>query len=339
MSNKTVFVPVDPEGFGCGLLLGLIIRFWREILIAGVLIFGCVFGVGLVQSISDSISSARQAKVAMTQNAIMAIQQATADAIRQEQNAIVVEKLRQLGFIEINQLLGDFGSWEAFEQINYIMFEPDYIVVDVYYNFAWGDAEYSCLKWNDNNEAGAVGADITQIEENGMTYHEGLIKFDYSILEPNVVYNFQMACHGSFPLVPIFDTYIDASAEPAATEAPVDIAPTEAPIATEAPVLNDVLSFIYPVDGQILDYEGSYLFKVTPVEGADGYLWGFFQNGVMVWENLRDEGELSGVEYGIYEGSFAHSQFTSGYVEVWVRASIYGEWTEPTVITIYLKPR
>lgn len=143
----------------------------------------------------------------------------------------------------------------------------------------------------------------------------------------------------SMPFEPSEPMVTEAFVDPAATEAPVELAPTEAPVATEAPIFSGMLSFVYPVDGQVLDYEGAYLFKITPVEGADGYLWGFFQNGVMVWENFRDEGELSGVEYGIYEESLAHSQFVPGYAEVWVRASIYGEWTEPTVITIYLEPR
>jgi WD40 repeat protein len=104
------------------------------------------------------------------------------------------------------------------------------------------------------------------------------------------------------------------------------------------PGMNAPGSFEYPIDGQVLSYEGDYMFKVTPVEGANGYLWGFFQNGVMVWENMRDEGELSGNEYVIVEGSFAHSKFVSGNLEVWVRASVNGQWTEPTIITIYLEP-
>jgi hypothetical protein len=116
---------------------------------------------------------------------------------------------------------------------------------------------------------------------------------------------------------------------PPATEAPME------PPANQA----SPISFIYPVDGQILDYEGSYLFKVTPMDGADGYLWGFFQNDVMVWENFRDEGVLSGTEYSIPEGSFAHNKFIPGSVQVWVRASINSQWTDPTIITIYLRPR
>jgi hypothetical protein len=95
--------------------------------------------------------------------------------------------------------------------------------------------------------------------------------------------------------------------------------------------------FVYPVNGQALDYDGDYLFKVQPMANAQGFLWGFFQNGELVWENQRDEGTWSGNEYGILAGSDAHSRFVPGSVEVWVRAWIDGKWTEATVITIYLE--
>ena len=97
--------------------------------------------------------------------------------------------------------------------------------------------------------------------------------------------------------------------------------------------------FDYPVDGQDLDHEGSYLFRVLPMDEAQGFLWGFFQNGVMVWENYRDERILSGNEYSIHPGTVAHAQFVPGDVEVWVRALVNGEWTDATVITIPLVPR
>jgi hypothetical protein len=73
------------------------------------------------------------------------------------------------------------------------------------------------------------------------------------------------------------------------------------------------------------------------VEDAQGYLWGFFQDGVMVWENLRDEGHLSSNEYGIWTGTTAHDKFSIGDVQVWVRAWVNGEWTDATVITIHLR--
>jgi hypothetical protein len=98
-------------------------------------------------------------------------------------------------------------------------------------------------------------------------------------------------------------------------------------------------SFIYPKNGQTLDYEGAYLFKVKPVPGASGYLWGFFQGGEMVWENYRNERKLSGTEYGIQPGTSAHKKFVKGKVAVWVRGLVNGKWTDPTIITVRLKPR
>ena len=95
--------------------------------------------------------------------------------------------------------------------------------------------------------------------------------------------------------------------------------------------------FVYPEDGATLEYQGSYLFAVEPMPSAQTFLWGFVQDGVMVWENLRDEGALSGNEYGIHPGDTAHDRFAPGSVEVWVRASINGQWSEATVITVYLK--
>ena len=95
--------------------------------------------------------------------------------------------------------------------------------------------------------------------------------------------------------------------------------------------------FEYPRDGHPLDYAGSYLFKVRPIEGADSYLWSFFQNGVLEWQNLRDEKQLSGNEYGIHPESAAHGKFVPGELEVWVRASINGRWTDAIIITTRLR--
>ena len=95
-------------------------------------------------------------------------------------------------------------------------------------------------------------------------------------------------------------------------------------------------SFVYPTNEQNLDFEGDYLFKVTAVPNADGYLFGFFQDDVLVWENFRDEGTLSGTEYGIQQDTEAHARFHPGDVDVWVRAYIDGTWTDARVITIHL---
>jgi lysophospholipase L1-like esterase len=98
-------------------------------------------------------------------------------------------------------------------------------------------------------------------------------------------------------------------------------------------------SFVYPKNGQTLNYEGAYLFKVKPVPGASGYLWGFFQGGKMVWENYRYERKLSGTEYAIRPRTPAHKKFVKGKVAVWVRGLVNGKWTKATIITIYLRPK
>jgi hypothetical protein len=120
-------------------------------------------------------------------------------------------------------------------------------------------------------------------------------------------------------------------------------APTGSPYyrCTTTPVeaMPDPPSYVYPTNGQTLDYEGAYMFKVTAVFGASGYLFGFFQGGVMVWENYRDEGSLSGTEYAIWPGTEAHSRFQVGNVAVWARANVGGQWTEARIITIHLVPR
>lgn len=94
--------------------------------------------------------------------------------------------------------------------------------------------------------------------------------------------------------------------------------------------------FLFPVNGELIDYSSTWVFQVEPIPNATGFLWGFEQNGVLVWENYRNEGALSGPTYTIAEGSYAHSLFTTGALQVWVRALIYNEWTDLTIVNIFL---
>ena len=98
-------------------------------------------------------------------------------------------------------------------------------------------------------------------------------------------------------------------------------------------------SFEYPFDGQALDVEGTYLFKVHPIEGADGYIWGFSQDGVLLWENQRDEHHLSSNEYAILQDTRAHDVFVVGDVQVSVRAVKSGTRSDAATITVRLRPR
>jgi hypothetical protein len=94
--------------------------------------------------------------------------------------------------------------------------------------------------------------------------------------------------------------------------------------------------FIFPVNGELLDFSSTWVFQVQPIPNATGFLWGFEQNDILVWENYRNEGALSGATYTILEGSYAHSLFTTGALKVWVRALIYNEWTDLTIVNIFL---
>lgn len=97
-------------------------------------------------------------------------------------------------------------------------------------------------------------------------------------------------------------------------------------------------AFIYPSDGQSLDYNGCWMFKVeaVPEAASNGYLWGFSQNGVGVWENYADEGTLSGTEYAICPASTAYSRFKPGLMEVAVRGLLPGEWTDQSIVSVNL---
>jgi len=87
-----------------------------------------------------------------------------------------------------------------------------------------------------------------------------------------------------------------------------------------------------PADGQNMPLSRPWIFQVNTYPGASGYLFGFFQNGRMVWENNRDEHHLSGTEYTL--SSTALSKIKPGHVEVWVRALVNGQWTNAYIMGI-----
>jgi len=98
-------------------------------------------------------------------------------------------------------------------------------------------------------------------------------------------------------------------------------------------------TFQSPKVGQTLYLEDPWIFKVNPVDGASGYLWGFFQDGRMIWENYRDERKLSGTEYRIRPRTPSQKAFAKGDVQVWVRGLVDGKWTDATIITIHVLPK
>lgn len=101
----------------------------------------------------------------------------------------------------------------------------------------------------------------------------------------------------------------------------------------------DAPQMIYPQDGQMIDLEGAYMFKVKPVEGASGYLFGLFQGGEMVYENWRDGKFLSSTEFALWENNSFHAKFRAGQIKVMIRALVNNKWTEAREIYITLRSR
>jgi hypothetical protein len=97
--------------------------------------------------------------------------------------------------------------------------------------------------------------------------------------------------------------------------------------------------FEYPVDGQVIDYEGDYLLKAALISGATGYLVGMFQNGVLQYENYRDSGSLSR-DVAVLRGSTHRTRLLPNIpTVVTVRGLVNGQWTAMQQITITLRPR
>jgi hypothetical protein len=85
---------------------------------------------------------------------------------------------------------------------------------------------------------------------------------------------------------------------------------------------------------QIVNYQGAYSFEIAPIKNSDFYLWGFFQNSKSVWGYQGDT--PSSYKYTIPAVSEAHSKFSAGSVEIWVRGNIKGLWTDPVIMTVCL---
>lgn len=102
---------------------------------------------------------------------------------------------------------------------------------------------------------------------------------------------------------------------------------------------NTVPEMAYPQDGQVLNYgyPHAYMFKVNPILRASGYRFMFYQNGALLYDNLRDQGQLSSNgEFAFWPGDKGYSLFQRGDVKVEIRALVSNNWTSPRIITIKL---
>jgi hypothetical protein len=85
--------------------------------------------------------------------------------------------------------------------------------------------------------------------------------------------------------------------------------------------------FVSPANGQKIDSNGLYEFKVMPNISARGFLWRIRQNGVLVSERI------TGNEFRLHPGTAEHSKIVPGLIEVRVQALIDDDWTDPAIIT------
>lgn len=88
-----------------------------------------------------------------------------------------------------------------------------------------------------------------------------------------------------------------------------------------------------PVHDQTLDLEGDYVFTATHSDGVDNYLWGFFQNGQLVYETKGPE------ELDISAADDAHKRFHADQLTVFLRVDKGDRFSDADIRTVKLVPR
>jgi len=191
----------------------------------------------------------------------------------------------------------------------------------------WQKGSTQTIKWNSSN----VSQIYIKLRKGSDTYSgsEGVVS--------NIISN-----NGSFQwnipkTLPDGSDYAIRLVE--ATGAVLDDSDASFSIVSAGLVSFNAPEMVYPVDGQNLTYgyPHGYMFKVKPVAGASGYLFGFFQNGVMIYENWRDDKKLSiDGEFAVWPDNLFYSKLQEGDLQVWIRALISGQWSEARIITVKL---
>jgi hypothetical protein len=103
--------------------------------------------------------------------------------------------------------------------------------------------------------------------------------------------------------------------------------------------------WVTPSNGSVLPYMNDLTFTVEPISGAGEYLYGFFENGKMVWENYANERHLNGTTYMLHKGTAGHRALGSGAggrpswpLQLWVRGYISSggghHWSEASIINV-----
>lgn len=89
-------------------------------------------------------------------------------------------------------------------------------------------------------------------------------------------------------------------------------------------------TMVNPINGSTIRYDCLQYFTVEPVFGARYYLFGFFQNGQLVYEEMTTEPHLE-----TYIGSPTYEE---GNMQIWVRALKGPNWTRARKIYVTLDP-
>ena len=198
MSNKTVFVPVDPEGFGCGILLGLIIENWVAALLTVLILAGCP----LVALALTDISEKKERK----ERAIRGTVEANSDTA-------TIAVFKQLGSIDPRIRKVDV-SWNDFDGYCYIwevqFYRDRFLVTMDVDSGGSGRHEWSCIR--DSTSGIPIMPIENHFEQDGKpTEFEGYQAYSYSDLRPGGRYSFSAECDVTqevflFGISPDFDT-------------------------------------------------------------------------------------------------------------------------------------
>ena len=98
-------------------------------------------------------------------------------------------------------------------------------------------------------------------------------------------------------------------------------------------------TIIYPVEDQVLDWgpQQIYMFAVNPVKSATGYVYSFYQNGVLIHQNYRDFNLLSlDGGYAVAPENPYYSEFLPGDLTVKIQTAVKKRWSEPLVLHVKL---
>ena len=170
------YVPVDPEAYGCGLAIGLLVRYWRPIFACLVVLALIIGALGLVAGIING--SATVAKYGT------ADQRAIATIEAQRRKDELVSRLRQLGTIQVNQNNNN-------GRVDRVEFRNEQIIV--YFESTSQVQEDACITWFNGDLYPKSPPLQKQVNVAGNRV-TGYMTFTDSIIVPYTNFSFSYRC-------------------------------------------------------------------------------------------------------------------------------------------------